>query len=658
MNATINYRRNDGDRLNVFPLLTGATRGSTWSVPVTVNVRYGRSMHNFNVSFSQTKSTTLNDFAFNENVSGNAGIGGISTEPFDWGVPSLSFGAYTALRDITPSRRNDRSFQFGYNWTRPAGQHTFRLGGNVSKQWNDSQSDSNARGSFTFTGLYTAGGLATVRGSGQDFADFLLGLPQQATRSYSISPDNLVNPIQIRGTNFSVFFQDDWRWKARWTINYGIQYDFLTPFVEANGHMVNLDANGDFTAVAPVLSAATGPFSGEYPDGLVASDWNNVAPRVGVAWRATNRSVVRFGYGLSYNSGTYSSIARQLYQQPPFFLTGTSLGSLGSPLTLANPFASITPSTVTNTYGIDRDYQLGLIHQWSADYSRDLLRAWAVGATYVGTRGQHLDLLRAPNRGPTGLRIPDVQAFTWQSSEGSSYANGLSLRLQKRQTRGIAGSVSYTLSKSRDNTTATGGGATVAQDDQNLAAEWALSNFDRRHQMSGNVNVELPWGTNRPWLSQGGWLAAIVGNWSMSANFTWQSGTPLTARCSTCASDVARGTGGTLRADYLGMPVSLDDRTIDRYFNTDTFGIPAPGTFGNSWRNMIIGPGSKMLNANFTRDVRLGGNRNVSVQVTASNLLNLVNYAGIDTNVNSPTFGQVASVRGMRTVRLNLRFRF
>jgi hypothetical protein len=73
---------------------------------------------------------------------------------------------------------------------------------------------------------------------------------------------------------------------------------------------------------------------------------------------------------------------------------------------------------------------------------------------------------------------------------------------------------------------------------------------------------------------------------------------------------------------------------------------------------MIIGPGSKLLNASFTRDVRLGGNRNVSIQVTANNLLNLVNYGGVDVNVNSPTFGQITSVRGMRTVRLNRRFRF
>jgi hypothetical protein len=236
--------------------------------------------------------------------------------------------------------------------------------------------------------------------------------------------------------------------------------------------------------------------------------------------------------------------------------------------------------------------------------------------------------------------------------------NGISWRVQKRQSRGVSGSASYTYSRAWDNTTATGGGATVAQDDTNLAAEWGRSSFDRRHQLSGNLGVELPFGRNRPWLDQGGWLASLVGDWSLSMTLSLQSGQPLTARCSTCASDLASGTSGTLRANYNGDPIALSDPTSDRFFNTAAFSVPIPGTFGNSSRNIITGPNSKSLNMQFTRDVALGGNRGVSVNVNATNILNLVNYAGIDTNVNSPTFGQVTSVNGRRSVRLNFRFRF
>ncbi len=359
MNATVNYRRNDGDRLSVFPDLSGETRGSTISVPVTVNMRAGRSMHAFNMNFSRTRSTTASPFANQVDVAAAAGITGVSTDAFDWGVPTITFGTFTSLRDVTATRRTDKSWQLGYTLSRPAGTHTYRLGGSMQQSTNDSRSNSNARGSFTFSGLYTADGRATVRGSGQDFADFLLGLPQQATRQYSVSLDNIAQAVILQGRQFNAYFQDDWRWKARWTINYGVQYDLVMPFTESNGHMVNLDANGDFTAVSVVEAGEAGAFNGTFPSGVVSPDWNNVAPRVGAAWRVNNRSVVRFGYGLSYNSGSYSTIARQLSQQPPYFLTGTSLGTLDDPLTITDAFANLSPSTVTNNYGIEKNYQLG-----------------------------------------------------------------------------------------------------------------------------------------------------------------------------------------------------------------------------------------------------------------------------------------------------------
>jgi hypothetical protein len=144
----------------------------------------------------------------------------------------------------------------------------------------------------------------------------------------------------------------------------------------------------------------------------------------------------------------------------------------------------------------------------------------------------------------------------------------------------------------------------------------------------------------------------------VTTTFTWQSGTPYTPRVTGAVSDVARGTNGTLRANYTGEPISLADPTIDRFFNTSAFTIPAAGTFGNASRNLIIGPGSRQLNAQLARDVRLGGNRVMSLQLNTTNLLNMVNYGAIDTAVNSPTFGQILSVRGMRSTQLNLRFRF
>jgi hypothetical protein len=150
----------------------------------------------------------------------------------------------------------------------------------------------------------------------------------------------------------------------------------------------------------------------------------------------------------------------------------------------------------------------------------------------------------------------------------------------------------------------------------------------------------------------------MLRDWRLATTYTWQSGTPYTPRVTAAVSDVARGTNGTLRANYTGAPISVADPTIDRFFNTNAFTIPLSGTFGDASRNMIIGPGSRLLNAQFARDVRMGSNRALTIQVNTTNLLNMVNYAAIDTVVNSPTFGQVLSVRGMRSTQINLRFRF
>jgi hypothetical protein len=231
--------------------------------------------------------------------------------------------------------------------------------------------------------------------------------------------------------------------------------------------------------------------------------------------------------------------------------------------------------------------------------------------------------------------------------------------VNKRQSHGIAWGGQYTLSKSMDDTTATSGNPSLPQDDTNLAAEWARSNFDRRHQFSGNASVQLPWGKDRHWLSDGGFLSTIVGDWSLNGTLTWNSGTPLTIRCSLCAAALAGGIVGTLRADYNGQAIAIPNPTINQFFNTAAFTPPVAGTFGNSGRNIVTGPGSHLLNASLSRDVRLGGQRSMTMSATFSNLLNTVNYGAINTDVNNlAQFGEVTSVGSMRSARLNFRFRF
>ncbi len=653
LTAQLQYRRNRNEQNSIFPALGGEGRGSSVSIPLSLNVVRRRTLHNLNVNYTRTTNASSGKYAFIEDVAGAAGISGAASDPFDWGVPTLTFSSLTSVRDVAPSERTDSRVSIAYAWTQPWRNHTLRAGGDYRIDRARSRTDPNARGEFVFTGLYSSGGSTSARGGGLDFADFLLGLPQQAILQYG--PGTVV----LDGRSMSLFLQDDWRRNAALTLNLGLRYELLRPFTEDNGHMVNLDPSPGFTAVAPVVSGGVGPYGGRFPAALVNLDANNVAPRMGFAWRVQPTAIIRGGYGISYNAGSYASIARQMVGQPPFAVTDTRIGTAQVPLSLSTAFDGSLVSTTTNNYGVDRTYALGVVQTWNGDVSRDFRQIWNVGIGFTRTRGSSLDIVRAPNRGPSGLRIPGVQPFLWQTSEGSSELNAVVFRVGRRAARGIGFNATYTLAKSRDNASTIGGGGTVvAQDDQNLAAEWGLSSFDRRHQLSSQVSVELPFGQNRPWLNNGGRWATLLENWRVSASFAWQSGTPYTPRAQGAAADVARGTTGTLRADYSGQPVQVNDPTIDLFFNTAAFSVPATGTFGNASRNMIVGPGSRQLDAQVARDIRLGRTRVLSVQLNMTNLLNMINYSAIDTVVNSPTFGQVLSVRPMRSMQAGFRFRF
>jgi hypothetical protein len=530
-------------------------------------------------------------------------------------------------------------------------RHNLRWGFDFKDERLDSRSDSSARGAYVFTGLFTGGG--TARLTGADFADFLLGMPQQASIQFGPGTE------RFRSQSVNAFFQDDWRVSANLTINAGLRYEYQAPYSEAGNRLTNLDVTPGFTAAIPVQAGQVGAFTGLYPATIVEPDRDNFSPRIGVAWRPQPKTVIRGGYGINYSSVPYLSIARQLSGQPPFASTDTRLGTAQVPLSLSSAFATSSGSTTTNNFGVDRNYRIGFVHLWNVDVQRELSRTLTAGISYIGTKGLSLDILRAPNRGPTGVTINGVQPFIWESSGGESILHAASIRLRKRLAQGVSLGGTYTFSKSRDNASSLGGGGgVVAQNDKDLAAEWGLSSFDVRHRFTGDFSFELPFGPNRRWLNKEGVASQFFGGWMMNGTISIASGQPFTARVTGAVSDVANGVNGTLRANYNGAPIAIDNPTILQFFNTAAFGVPATGTFGNAGRNTIIGPGSKTFNMGLMKNFTVGGTRGLSVRLQANNVLNTPVWGSIDTFVNSPTFGQVVSVRSMRSVQIVLRMSF
>jgi hypothetical protein len=661
LNFGIHWQRSDSVLNNPLPTIAGRTKSSALDVPAGWIYGKGHLTNMLRFDFNRRNISTSNLYGGIENITAEAGITGVSQNPFDWGLPGVAFTNFATLNDITPLARRDNTWTLADTVIWNHGKHNIRWGGDFRRIHLNTKTDKNARGSFIFTGLYTAQYVngAAVPGTGLDFADFLLGLPQQASVQFG------VNDYHFAANSWDLFILDDWRVRGNLTINIGLRYEYLSPYTEENHQLANLDAAPGFVAVTPVCAIAVngcvtaGPYSGAFPATLVNPDRNNFAPRIGIAWKPMAKTVVRAGYAINYNTSQYAAIVQNLSFQPPFDFTQTNIGAAATPLLLQNAFAAVPSNTTTNTYGVDRNYRLGYVQIWNLDIQRELTKTLLLNVDYNGSKGTHLDMFRAPNRTPTGLRIAGVQPFLWETSDADSILHSGTVRLRKRMSHGLSVGGRYTYSKSIDNASSIGSGAVVvAQNDLDLAAERGLSSFDQRHRLTADYVYEFPFGTNKRWLSTTTLASRIFGDWQWSGNISFATGFPFTARVLGSFTDVAGGVNGTLRANVTGQPVSVPDPSVAEWFNTAAFVIPAPGQFGDAGRNSIEGPHTFSMNMAMAKTFNLGDTKGFEVRLQAMNVFNTPQFTTIDTVVNSPTFGRVVGVGGMRKMQFLARYRF
>jgi len=664
INFALGYTRTKSNILAPYPSLDGGTSTQGLNAGAGYTYGKGKATNIFRFNYNHNHVETTNLYSNVEDVAGEAGIGGISTTPFDFGLPGISFTTFGGLSDPIPRRELDQTYSISdtISWNR--GKHNWRFGGDYRRILQSFRSAKNAEGSFIFTGFATAldGNPQINPDTGYDFADFLLGLPQQTSIQSNQGGNDAYN---FRSNAFDFFAQDDWRVRSNLTLNLGVRYEYNGPYTEANGRIANLDVAPGFTGVVPVQPGQSGQFTGAFPASLVEPDRNNFAPRIGIAWKPMKKTVVRAGYGINYNLAQYGNIIQNLAFQPPFALTATNINNPADPLTLANGFPTIPASEVTNNYAIDRNYRLGYVQLWNLNIQRELPWGLVLNAGYNGAKGTHLDLERAPNRNPDGtLRIPGVQAFIFESSGADSILHAATISVRKRQAKGLGFGATYVYSKSIDDASSIGGGATVvAQNDQDLAAERGLSSFDQRHKFTGNWIYDLPFGENKK-FAQKGFFSHVLSSWQWSGSFTLASGLYFTPRVLGGFNDVNSGVNGTLRADYLGGPISLSNSTTKEFFNTSVFVDPSndptiPGLhFGDAGRNIIEGPGQVTLNMALSKTITIKEFRALELRISANNVFNTVQFTSISTVVNSQNFGEVTAAGNMRRVTMLARFRF
>jgi trimeric autotransporter adhesin len=664
--VAVNYstRRGNSQNAATFPGLDSSSTNSSQSIGLSGNHSFKpRLILNWQVNLNRTRNESTNAFSNTNDVEGKLGITGVSTDPFNYGVPTIGFTNYGGLSLANASHSTSQNLTISGSMQKIQRRHSIQFGGQFVATQRNPFSDTNGRGTFSFSGIATALADSTGRqitGTGYDFADFLLGLPYSTSRRYVDSQTNPYGKTNyLRNRSYSFYVQDNWQYRSNLTFNYGVRYEYTGPTYEKYNRMVSLDTNSTYTEIAQVFPDQLGPLSNRYfPRSIVSADRNNIGPRIGIAWRPTKKSpiVIRTGYSIGFDTGGFSGITGQLINQSPFAVTQNLATSSANPLSLRVGFPAIPNLNILNTFAIDPNYKAPYAQQWNFDLQISLTQVNVVTIGYSGTKGTQLDFMRVPNR------FTNVSLFQYQTNGANSIYNGVSVQYSHRFSRGFNMSSNYTFSKSIDEGSGGGGSSAVAQDDQNLRGERGLSSQDQRHNFQASSQFELPIGKNRMFFANSSdKLLNFIAGWSFNGSLNMASGTPLTARyVNSSGNSSGAALYNSLRADATGLTVSLpqNQRSIQEFFNTAAFSIPA-GQYGTAGRNTITGPGSVTVNMSVRKSFRLDeNNRRIDLNWQVSNLLNHPNWSGIGSTVNSNTFGQVTGARGMRSMsaRLNINF--
>jgi trimeric autotransporter adhesin len=640
------YQRTTTDSTNVFGFMD-TTRVSGVDTAINWSHRYSQ-VFSIRARYQFTHLTTQVTPYFSDriNVSGEAGIAGNAQDSVNWGPPNLIFTSIEGLADGKYTFNRNQTHAWNAESLVGRGRHSITLGGDVRSQHVDVLSQQDPRGSFAFTGSAT----------GSDLADFLLGMPRSSSIAFG-NADKF-----LRASVYDAYVNDDWRMSPSFTMIAGVRWEYETPMSERLGRLVNLDVTPGFTAVSPVV--ATNPVGGltsaRYPDSLLRPDRRGVQPRLAIAWRPIPGStlLVRGGYGVYRNTNIYQSIALLMAQQPPLSKAFNVQNTAATPLTLANGFV-VAPGATPNTFAVDPDFRVGFAQNWQASVQKDFPASLSVTGTYLGTKGSRLMQEFLPNTYPSGAVNPCptcVAGFVYLTSGGRSTRHAGQIQLRRRLRNGLTATAQYTLSKAMDDAGAFTGvtltGAAIAQDWQNLEAEWAPSNFDQRHLLTVQFQYSTGVGIGGGTLIDG-LKGVLFKGWTVTSQLTTGSGLPLTPIYLT--SVAGTGVTGTLRPDVTGAA----DATADGfYLNPSAFAAPAPGRWGNAGRNSITGPAQFSLNSGVARTFTVSDRLSLDWRIDASNIINRVTYTGVNTIFDNPQFGLPNRANTMRKLQTTLRLRF
>lgn len=566
-------------------------------------------------------------------VAAELGIPGLSKDPRFIGFPGVNVAGFASLSDDTalPISRVSTTVHLAAGLTRVGTRHRTKWGGEHRGVRIDGTQGLFGRGQFNFLGAI----------SQHSVSDLLLGIP-----TYSIQT-TIDNDFQQRAGFWNGFVQDDWSPTEGLNLSLGLRYEYNHPAVDADDRFMQFDL-ASATLVEPG-SAALGRAG-------YASDTNNLAPRVGVAWNPDSSLVLRAAYGIYYEVSVLEANSG-LYFNPPYFELRLFFPSPVSLPTLENPFPGGGYSPPVSVNALQPDFRTGYAQHWNAGIEQALPGRIVFRASYVGSKGSKLLRRRnlnqpGPGEGEIDARRPTAgfaNIALFESGASSTYHSGV-FTLERRLHGAGGFRIAYTWAKSIDDVSAflsSAGDQSFPQNSHDFRAERGLSNFDQRHRLVLALHYATPF---RNWFLR---------NWKTFGIVTFAGGRPLTPQLAEDHSNTGNTGGifGSDRPDVVGNPLA-GRRAPERFVDPGAFALPAPFSFGNAGRNTLVGPGAASLDLALVRSVRLAEGLTAELRAEAFNLANRPNFDLPQRTFGLPTFGRILSAGQARQVQLGLRLSF
>lgn len=675
------YSRRHTERVNPGPLPLPAD-GGAWA---TESVYGNSGVMNFdsvlspsvNNEFSSgfTRGDTTRDIPWTDNYNQKLGIQGTPDlgSLNQRGMARLSPSGYAQVGSATfwPNYNNLDLFQISDNLLVIRGRHAIKMGFNFYREDLYRQAARFARGFFGFDGSFTQDPENRGR-TGDPMADFLLGVSNTSTLGNS-------NGETAVTRNYAAFLQDDWRITSRLTLNLGVRWDMFGP-----PSFKNLKST-------PVSNFLFTPGSQQYQivrpknesDCGCDRDWNNFAPRVGLAYQITPKTVFRSGVGVYYGEPDAISFfgTARFQNLPPEFteitfpsdrlLQPSNVVGNGFPPGLI-PASTVQENVFVNTAQRFMPTQYSM--QWFADLQRELPFQTVLTLSYLGNGDRNLTQIRnlnqplTPGPGTVKSRSP-WPYFGWiiyQDPSGNGGYNAFTAKIEKRYSQGLTLIGAYTWSHAIDDVaeSLTTAGGQELQDNYDLRRNRGNSAFDLRQVFVLSGIYDLPFGRGRHWMNHAGPLDWVLGGWQAGGILSLQTGIPFTPLVSVDISNTGTSnpTGGTANQNHPNRiadgNLPAGQQSISRWFDTSAFAIPANYTYGNGGRNILYGPGLSNVDLKIGRIFAIRENKQVEFRCEMFNASNTPHFGLPAANVNLATAGKISSAGAPRQIQLALKFTY